>query len=65
MKTVTLPEGSLLVALTREELVTLSNALNYVTNGISLGKEYSSVIGVEPKAGRSLLKAVQAVLSAK
>ena len=63
MKTVPVGEGSLLVSLTREELITLSNALNYVTNGVSLGQEYSSVIGVEPKEGRKLLKAVQAALA--
>jgi hypothetical protein len=65
MKTISLPEGSLLVTLTRSELITLSNALNYVTNGISLGKEYSTLIGVEPKDGRRLLKDVQAALKAQ
>ena len=65
MKNIPVEAGSLLVTLTRDELITLSNSLNYVTNGIALGKEYSSVIGVEPKDGRKLLKVVQAVLATK
>lgn len=65
MKNLTPGEGSLLVSLTRDELITLSNALNYVTNGINLGAEYSSLIGCEPRDGRKVLAAVQAVLRAK
>lgn len=63
MKTLRVEAGDVVLTISRDELAVLSNALNYVTNGVDLGADYSSVIGVEPKEGRKLLKALRAVLA--
>ncbi len=62
MKTLRVDAGEVVLVLTPDELAALNNALNYVTNGVELGADYSSVIGVEPKEARRLLKALRAAL---
>jgi len=50
------------IELTRDELVTVNNALNEVCNGIDLKGEFSTRIGCSLQEARDLLAKVKALL---
>jgi hypothetical protein len=55
MKIKTLGNGAALVELTSAEIITISNALNEVCNGIQLEGEFDTRIGCTVEDARSLL----------
>jgi hypothetical protein len=62
MRTATLGDKTALVELTRDDLLTINNALNEVCNGIHLEGEFDTRMGCSVEEARGLLAEVNQLI---